>query len=270
MNRSVWFARGILVCLSLAVYPAAAQMGSGGKGGPPGMMGSGGMGGPGMMGSGGMMGGGMGGGQTYDLPKAKRLMSEAKDRINQGKTQFAAGNFDEARRLFKEAKEKLDEVRGTDQQQGGMAGPGGASAMGPGGSAGPAMMGGSGGPAMMGGSGGPAMMGGSGGGMGMMGGSGGGMGGGTSTGIIPPDKVELVIEARVLWITAVMWWGKSWAGIAESEVLPQRVLLGSWSSAGATQQQGGMGGSGGSGGMMGPMGGGSGGPRRGAGMGAAN
>jgi len=114
------------------------------------------------------------------------------------------------------------------------------------------MMSGSGGP-MMSGSGGP-MMGGSGGmGMGAMGGGG--------TGLIPPDKKELVVEARMLWITAVQWWGKSWAGLMDSEVIPGKLVLGDWQPpAGAGGGMGGMMGSGG------PMMGGSGMPMMGGAM----
>ncbi len=230
MNRSVWVVLGVLGVLLLAVQANGQMMAPS----APGMMGSGGS-APMMGGS--MMGGpgAMGGTQqnSYDLPKAKRLMSEARDLIEEGKAQYAAGSFQEARRRFKEAKEKLDEVRGTDQQQGGMGGgPGGPSMMGSGGPGAAPMMGAmSGSPMGSSGPGGPSAM--------------GGAGGGVSTGIIPPDKVELVIEARMLWITAVMWWGKAWAGIASKDLIPQRVLLGAW-TASSGEGGGGMMGSGGS------------------------
>lgn len=255
------------VFLVAVALPASAQMAMG-SGGAQMMGGRGGsmpgMGGGMMGGSGGMMGGQT---QTYDLAKAKRLMKEAADAIEEGKTQYAAGQYREAKRLFKSAKEKLDEVRGTNQQAGmggAMGGPGMMGSGGPGmmGSSGPGMMGSGGslmGSGMMGSSGSPmgaGMMGSSGGPMmgaegGMMGG---GMGGGFSTGLIPPEKDDLVVQARIMWMTAVAWWGKSWGAIARAELVPDRVLLGPWTS--GTSQMGGMGGAEGMGPMMGAPGGG--------------
>jgi len=189
-------------------------------------------------------------------------MGKAREQIDLGKAQFAAGKYSEAKRSFKKAKEYLDEVRGTNQQQQG--GMGGAMGGGMGGSKGGPMAGG---PMMGGGMGsgsmgsGP-MMGSGGSGAPMMGG--GGMGGGGGTGLIPPEKRDLVVQARIDWMTAVMWWGKSWGQDAMTSLVPQRVVLGSWAQSGGQQQQG-MGGMGGGksgsamgGSMMGGRGGGGG------------
>lgn len=223
--------------------------GPGGGGVNPMMMGGSG-GGMMMGGMGGMMGGGMQ--QTADPKKARRLMNEALALLEKADKQMEDGNFTAARDAYKQAKEKMDEVRGTSSKT--QAGAGG----GMGGAAMPGMMGAgamAGGPAGSGGGmmpGGGAMMG------GMMGGGGmGGMGGG---GLIAhdlaPENQKLLLEARKIHCRALRGLGNAWLEIAKGLMASPETFLDPWTT---SQGQGGMMGGMMGGGMMGGMMGGGGG-----------
>ncbi len=158
----------------------------------------------------------------YDLPRARRLMSECEQLITRGKSLLQSNNFKGAIGAFSQAKQKIELVRGWYQEQTGEGGeesegpPAPAGRMGPARAAPPPM----------------AM-----GGYGEEGGETTGL-----SGLIPPGYTEDLLRARRIHANVLMGLADAWLGNANDLFAKGRGTRTIWTPPGGTTAEGGEGG----------------------------